>query len=418
MESGLERPGAAPAEFTRLVRDALAHLYDPAHLLMHPLNEILAPALPKVGNRAHELRVYLLDAIEHLEPPLGVGSLEKEHRPYSVLVGRYVGGQSIDEIAEELHIGPRQVRREHERGIEALAAHLWSHCHERVERGQSASPEDKSGLQSELDSLGVQLEDLSLVELITAVSEPARVLAADSGAVLVTLPGPEGLRCLCDRTLSRQALLSCLSALVDDGLQRLQISPGSVQHLPYLELSVVPPLARARSGRLDQERETWMALMSAQGGSLRLLRDERGLCHGIRLFFRPQRGSYVLVVDDNDRMLQLYGRYLAGGKYQVKVADSAQEAETLLTRAIPAAIVLDVMMRGTDGWELLQRLRSQPHLQHVPVIVCSVLEEPRLAFLLGAQAYLKKPVVAEDLLETLRRLLGESSRVGQNPAGP
>jgi len=69
-----------------------------------------------------------------------------------------------------------------------------------------------------------------------------------------------------------------------------------------------------------------------------------------------------------------------------------------------------------DGWELLQRLHSRPELEEVPIIVCSVLNEPTLAVALGANAYIRKPVAADTLLATLRRVLDESSRVEPHPA--
>ena len=136
----------------------------------------------------------------------------------------------------------------------------------------------------------------------------------------------------------------------------------------------------------------------------------------MRLLFRPERGARVLVVDDNANMLHLYGRYLAAGRYEVMAASSAVEAETSLAQALPDAIVLDVMMRDTDGWELLQRLRARRELRHVPIVVCSVLNEPKLALSLGAQAYLKKPVAVRDLLQALEQVLGGSSRGEPSPA--
>ena len=122
--------------------------------------------------------------------------------------------------------------------------------------------------------------------------------------------------------------------------------------------------------------------------------------------FRAESRARVLLVDDNEKLLQLYTRYLRLGSYEAKTATSAAEAEAWLAQEDVDAIILDVMMRGEDGWELLERLRARPERARVPVIVCSVLDEPKLASLLGAQAYLKKPVVADDLLAALASVLG------------
>ena len=70
----------------------------------------------------------------------------------------------------------------------------------------------------------------------------------------------------------------------------------------------------------------------------------------------------------------------------------------------PQAITLDVMMPTIDGWEVLQMLQTDPETQHIPVIVCSVWDEPELASSLGAAGFLKKPITQKDLLSALARL--------------
>jgi CheY-like chemotaxis protein len=67
-------------------------------------------------------------------------------------------------------------------------------------------------------------------------------------------------------------------------------------------------------------------------------------------------------------------------------------------------LILDVMMPHTDGWEVLQTLQLDPHMKHVPVIICSAWGEPELARSLGAVAFLKKPIIQKDLLDLLVHL--------------
>ncbi|MGQ9553976.1 MAG: response regulator [Anaerolineae bacterium] len=417
-----------PREFVRLVRDALVHLYDPARLLGHPLAGLLEEALPATGNKAQALRVFLLDTIECLEPAKTAPASEKERRPYTVLVKRYVGGLTIDEIAAAMHIGARQVRREHERGVAAMAAHLWSFCQSAAaampdgQPGGTSSPGESlapgPGLQDELATLGVELACLPLSELLSSIREPARLLATGYGAELDFVLEEDGGFCLCDRTLARQAILSCIGALVSGQPRHLEVRQASSRRQPGVLIEVRPslpmqdaakqasPIGEAQEGKLDACR----ALMAAQGGDVRLLAEAPGLCRGVLLCFRSESRAHVLVVDDNEKMRQLYSRYLALGRYQVSMAASALQAEELLQHEMPDAIVLDVMMRGMDGWEFLQRVRARPELKQVPVIVCSVLDEPKLALLLGAEICLKKPVVADDLLQALQRLLGKHTR--------
>jgi len=62
------------------------------------------------------------------------------------------------------------------------------------------------------------------------------------------------------------------------------------------------------------------------------------------------------------------------------------------------AVILDVMMPGLDGWEVLQTLRKTPRTSRIPVVVCSVFNDPQLALSLGATVFLPKPVSQGDIL--------------------
>ena len=114
----------------------------------------------------------------------------------------------------------------------------------------------------------------------------------------------------------------------------------------------------------------------------------------------------LLVVEDNEAVIQAFRRYLADYSYQVIGATTGTEALRLAREMSPTMITLDVMIPGQDGWEILHALKHDLATQHIPVIICSVLEDPELARSLGAAAYLRKPVVQADLLTTLDRVVG------------
>ena len=81
-----------------------------------------------------------------------------------------------------------------------------------------------------------------------------------------------------------------------------------------------------------------------------------------------------------------------------------------LRETIPDLVLLDVLMPKRDGWHVLQYLKTLPETRQVPVIVCSVLSQPRLALALGASEVLIKPIDRETLLRTIRALLEEDSQ--------
>ena len=98
----------------------------------------------------------------------------------------------------------------------------------------------------------------------------------------------------------------------------------------------------------------------------------------------PQaRTVTVLLIEDNTSLLQLYGRYLALEQYRVLSAETGKDGLELARREKPDVIVLDIMMRGMDGLEVLQRLRSQSETQKTAVIISSVLPEEKLALSLA-----------------------------------
>ncbi len=74
----------------------------------------------------------------------------------------------------------------------------------------------------------------------------------------------------------------------------------------------------------------------------------------------------------------------------------------------PDVIILDIMMPHVEGWTILRELRETPGTRKVPVIVCSIVDNPELALALGAHAFLAKPVAPGQLLATLRLCVGQA----------
>jgi len=115
-------------------------------------------------------------------------------------------------------------------------------------------------------------------------------------------------------------------------------------------------------------------------------------------------------VEDNPGARALYGRYLEGTEWLPLTAEGPERVPALAADRGAAAVILDIMMPETDGWSVLQALRMEPRTAAVPVIVCSVLNDPELAAALGATHYLTKPVSRSQLLGALRRAQGAGSR--------
>lgn len=117
----------------------------------------------------------------------------------------------------------------------------------------------------------------------------------------------------------------------------------------------------------------------------------------------------VLLVDDNADTLRLLQRYLTGTRYQFIGTGDPGQVLPLAEKLSPQIIVMDIMLPGIEGWELLGRLRAHPKTGDVPIIVCTILPQKQLALSLGAAEFLRKPISREALLSALDRQIDPQS---------
>ncbi|HIE01048.1 MAG TPA: response regulator [Thiotrichaceae bacterium] len=105
----------------------------------------------------------------------------------------------------------------------------------------------------------------------------------------------------------------------------------------------------------------------------------------------------ILVIDDDSTVRELFKGYLSKLGYAVAVAASGTEGFRLVKKLRPDAIILDVKMPGIDGWDVLSKLKSNPLLSDIPVIMTSIEDHQNEGYALGATDYLLKPVRHEQL---------------------
>jgi signal transduction histidine kinase/DNA-binding response OmpR family regulator len=123
----------------------------------------------------------------------------------------------------------------------------------------------------------------------------------------------------------------------------------------------------------------------------------------------PSEEKVVLVVDDDPNALDLLGRTLQDAGVRVVTASEGQEALHLARTLHPAAITLDVLMPGVDGWEVLRQLKADPATQDIPVIMVTMTDDRELGFALGATEFLTKPVQRAQLVQLLERYASEDT---------
>ncbi len=116
-----------------------------------------------------------------------------------------------------------------------------------------------------------------------------------------------------------------------------------------------------------------------------------------------RKADAILVIDDEAAARDLVQRTLGRAGYHVQTAATGAEGLALAAQIKPAAITLDVMMPGMDGWAVLSRLKADPATADIPVIMMSVVDDRNLGFTLGAADYLIKPIDWNRLMQVLEK---------------
>jgi len=116
----------------------------------------------------------------------------------------------------------------------------------------------------------------------------------------------------------------------------------------------------------------------------------------------------VLVIDDDRLIRKVVKKVLTDLSYEVVEAEDGLEALKRIKSIRPDAVIVDKLMPGIDGFEVTRRLRREPELTHIPILVLtgeSDLQEKLAAFEAGADDYLCKPFAAAELAARLTVLL-------------
>ena len=113
----------------------------------------------------------------------------------------------------------------------------------------------------------------------------------------------------------------------------------------------------------------------------------------------------VLIVDDETDVTEVISFWLRREGFRVLTASEAAEGLALARAEHPDMVLLDVMMPGISGWEMLERLKASDETKSIPVVMLTVLAESRFlrrAAESEAAGYIRKPFKPEAVVRTVK----------------
>jgi CheY-like chemotaxis protein len=385
-------------QFLRLVKSVLEHFHDLSYLQNHPFAQVMKRNDGAVEEtRGQVLQKNLSRAIEMLDSGGTVSPGSSPSRRHNVMRLRYIEHLTIQNISYELGISERQAHRDLRHGEEDLATILWAWYVEDAAASGTVDSENSGLVNLEIEQLQTNFQAVDINRLILLASSSIEQLSSKRNVKITIDVPPEPVMISTDPFVAKHILINLFSSAV-------QKSDGNQVCLTLK----------------SNDKKTTLSLYFTQthGGDEGLLNDitvqlirrlnweiNQNTLQGAQCRVELSFGKnlpIVLVIDDYEGLSRLLKRYLEGYRCRVLAATDGASGLSLAREVQPDAVILDVMMPGMDGWEVLQRLRNHPDTQHIPVIICSVFNDPELAYALGASSFLSKPVRREDIIKALR----------------
>ena len=126
----------------------------------------------------------------------------------------------------------------------------------------------------------------------------------------------------------------------------------------------------------------------------------------------------ILIADDDKVVVTMVSTYLRSKGFDVALAFDAMQAMMGVRNAAPKAVIVDLMMPGGGGLDVIRKIRASTRTMQLPIVVITGASDPKSedeARALGANEFLAKPVDVEQLHAALLRALGRPAEPSAAP---
>lgn len=116
----------------------------------------------------------------------------------------------------------------------------------------------------------------------------------------------------------------------------------------------------------------------------------------------------VLIAEDEETIVESLCFLMEKEGYEVSVATNGQTAITMIARDIPDMVLLDVMMPGCDGFEVVRAVRADPRTKSIPIMMLTAKTrevDRRKGLELGVDDFVTKPFSTRDVVSRVKALL-------------
>ena len=119
--------------------------------------------------------------------------------------------------------------------------------------------------------------------------------------------------------------------------------------------------------------------------------------------------NLCVLIDDDIAMHDLVKRTIKKAGLTLLGATNGEQGLNMIRETMPKLILLDVLMPGRDGWSILKECKSDESIKDIPVIMVSQMSQESLAFSLGADDYLTKPIERNKFLDVVKKFVSKES---------